>query len=129
MMMSVILCSRPWIPKLSTINHLNCRSELCCNMSLSDFLDAAPNLTTLDTSGCKDCDFQWMKRFANTEDFIRGGSGYRTKVMNVHTNLQFLQTGISMRNVESLTRTFKTFSNLEPLYTGGWSHSSVCSFT
>jgi hypothetical protein len=52
----------PAMPNLSTI-HID--SFSCNEISLSELVDAAPNLKTLQLSGCESCDSQWMKELAN----------------------------------------------------------------
>jgi hypothetical protein len=56
------LTAFPAMPNFSTIKI----DSLSCNeISLSELVDAAPNLKTLEISGCESCDSRWMKELAN----------------------------------------------------------------
>jgi hypothetical protein len=108
----------PAMPKLSTIQ----MSSWSCNeISLSDLVDAGPNLKTLEISGCERCENQWTSLLEDKE-CIWGGSRRRNRppnhVMQVHANLKTLKAEISMRDEETLRTTVQKFPNLEELSIG-----------
>jgi hypothetical protein len=107
----------PLMPKLSTIQIDSSSSSRPIHVSLSDLMDAAPNLTTLEISGCESCDIRWKMPVANRE-FICEGTRFLSEMPRRYTNLKSLKTGISLRNVEVLQRTMWKFPNLEELSIG-----------
>jgi hypothetical protein len=108
----------PAMPKLSTIQ---ISSWSCNELSLSDLVDAAPNLKTLEISGCGRCENEWISLLADNECFW-GGSHRCNRppnhVMQVHANLKTFKAEISMRDEETLRRTVQKFPNLEELSIG-----------
>jgi hypothetical protein len=108
----------PAMPKLSTIQ---IGSWSCNELTLSDLVDAAPNLKTLEISGCGRCENEWSSLLKD-KDCIWGGSRRRNRppnqVMQVHANLKILKAGIGMRDKETLRRTVQKFPNLEELSIG-----------
>jgi hypothetical protein len=108
----------PAMPKLSTIQ---ISSWSCNELSLSDLVDAAPNLKTLEISGCGRCENGWTSLLKDKE-CIWGGSRRPNRppnhVMQVHANLKTFKAEISMRHEETLRRTVQKFPNLEQLSIG-----------
>jgi hypothetical protein len=101
----------------------------CYTISLSDLLDAAPNLRTLTITGCECHDV--------LEDSVEGNSYDNAAARNQrlpsdniwqgyshflsikpHNSLKFLDAGVSMRTDEILQTTVQKFPNLEELWIG-----------
>jgi hypothetical protein len=104
----------------------------CYTISLSDLLDAAPNLRTLQIAGCECCDVI-EDEYYDDENGVDGADGYddfpiediwkasdfsSSSSVRPHTNLKFLKAGVSMRNEEILQKTVTKFPNLEELWMG-----------
>jgi hypothetical protein len=112
------------MPKLVELE-LGLRS--CYTISISDLLAAAHNLRKLTISGCE-ChdvlkDSVELRRPDNAgrdddlpSDDIWDGSDFLP--LRPHTNLKFLDAGVSMRNNKILQKTVQKFPNLEELWIG-----------
>jgi hypothetical protein len=99
----------------------------CYTISLSDLLDASPNLRTLRITGCECHDV--LQDFYNEDsvkgneddawlDIWKGSSDFVSSSVRPHSSLTFLDAGVSMRSEEMLHKTVQKFSNLEELWIG-----------
>jgi hypothetical protein len=98
-------------------------------ISLSDLLDAAPNLRKLTITGCECHDIlndlvETNGRHAGrarqdlpSDDIWQGSSNFLL-AMKPHSSLKFLDAGVSMRTGEILQTTVQKFPNLEELWMG-----------
>jgi hypothetical protein len=82
----------------------------CYTISLSDLLDAAPNLKTLRITGCECHDV--------LNDDIWSGSDFISSSVRPHSSVKFFKAGVSMRSEEILQKTVRKFPNLEELWIG-----------
>jgi hypothetical protein len=110
----------PQMPKLSVIE-IGIRT--CYTISLSDLVDAAPNLMSLEITGCECCDIlgnsdrNTIRGIGPPTDDIWEGFN-SSSALEKHTNLKILKAGISMRNDDILQKTVDKFPNLEELWIG-----------
>jgi hypothetical protein len=104
----------PFMPKLSV---LKIGVFDCYKMSLNDLVDAAPNLSTLEVSGCQFCHISSMAHFGLEAVDIWKGPLFG--VLQEHTQLKSLKTGMSVRNNMMLENLAKKFPNLEELVLDG----------
>jgi hypothetical protein len=86
----------------------------CCTISLSDIVDAAPNLQKLSITSCECHDVLndgWV-------DDIWRGSDFISSSVRPHNNLRFLDARVSIRSDEILQKTVQKFPNSMELWIG-----------
>jgi hypothetical protein len=100
----------PVMPKLTVIE-IGMRA--CYTISLSNLVDAAPNLKSLEITGCECCD---LMDHSPCYHIWQGSS--LSSMQNVHPNLKTLKAGVSMRCRSIIQETANKFPNLEELWMG-----------
>jgi hypothetical protein len=100
----------PTMPKLSTIQ---IRLKDCFEVSLNELVDAAPNLTTLEISGCERCNDGWAYLAHVHEGLWKARPSEQTLP---HPNLKCLKSGLTLWNTQVLQRDVNKFPNLEELW-------------
>jgi hypothetical protein len=100
----------PMMPKLSVIE---IGQKTCFTISLSELVDAAPNLRRLEiTDG-------WPNVLQTNCDIWTGSGSALTKT---HPNLKYLKAGESMKNADVLRKTVGKFPNLVQVEMAGGFH-------
>jgi hypothetical protein len=100
----------PMMPKLSV---MEIGQKTCFTISLSELVDAAPNLRRLEiTDG-------WPNVLQTNCDIWTGSGSALTKT---HPNLKYLKAGESMKNADVLRKTVGKFPNLVQLEMAGGFH-------
>jgi hypothetical protein len=102
----------PPMPRLSTlqIGFVNC-FQVC----LSELVDAAPNLSTLEISACKACGKFWPFKY---QVLLRKGPWETRPSEQTHPNLKCLKSELVVSNMESFQWIVDKFPNLEELWIG-----------